>query len=470
MKKLLICLFSLMLQTFAEELPFVVLIPSYNNAPWIVKTLNSICMQKYSNYRILYIDDCSTDNAVSIVENYIEQHGLRNRFTLIKNAKRYRKLKNVYNAIHTYCLDSEIVILIDCDDWLAHENVFSLINKIYQTNDTWFTYGQDCPQPKNIADQWGIPHTGSCHETPEYVIRNNSFRQYPFVYMHMRSFPAWLFKLIKLEDLMSTTVQGYKGKFFPACNDYAILYPILEMAGKHIYFNPQLIYYYNVQTPLNGFKIDRNLQISSAKEVKSKAAYQPLAQPILNRLEQYKNKAVNLVVFAQTIDQVETVLAKVPRETITNCIVVYSNEHAENFKGHETNAYRMLSKEDTTSEQLVSFLSADYTLFAHCTDNFSKVTNISADILSLEQTFAYAFYYGYAADQLVTQEINSDIYAAKLSCQNEQFKANSTHLSLYRTADFISCAQQIPQATIAVLLQQWENQGDTGNSIGLVKA
>src|SRR5437868_2077214 len=53
----LFCSFTILIPT---QKPIVVIIPSYNNVQWCVKNIESVLTQNYSNYRVIYIDDCST--------------------------------------------------------------------------------------------------------------------------------------------------------------------------------------------------------------------------------------------------------------------------------------------------------------------------------------------------------------------------------------------------------------------------
>ena len=55
------------------EKPIVVVIPSYNNERWVENNLTSVFKQNYQNYRVIYVDDCSTDNTYKHVMELIEQ-------------------------------------------------------------------------------------------------------------------------------------------------------------------------------------------------------------------------------------------------------------------------------------------------------------------------------------------------------------------------------------------------------------
>lgn len=47
-----------------------IVIPSYNSEKTIKKTINSILNQTYTNFNIIIVDDCSTDNTVEIINEF----------------------------------------------------------------------------------------------------------------------------------------------------------------------------------------------------------------------------------------------------------------------------------------------------------------------------------------------------------------------------------------------------------------
>jgi hypothetical protein len=73
----------------------------------------------------MYIDD--SDNCI---KDYISGQTIESKFSLKKNKSPKGVLSKLYSAIHSYD-DGEIVVLIDGDDWLAHERVLSLLNCAY---------------------------------------------------------------------------------------------------------------------------------------------------------------------------------------------------------------------------------------------------------------------------------------------------------------------------------------------------
>ncbi|MDR3646566.1 MAG: glycosyltransferase [Candidatus Babeliales bacterium] len=245
------------------EKPFVIVIPSYNNKYWYQKNLDSVFRQNYTNYRVIYIDDISSDKTGELVEQYIIERKQTHRTNLIKNTTRKLALANLYDAIHS-CKPEEIIVCLDGDDMLAHESVLSYLNNIYQNANTWLTYGQYKWYPYSKDGDWG------CIELPDYVIENNLFRESRYCTSHLRTFYASLFHKIKKEDLL------YEGKFFPMTGDLAMMFPLIEMAGYHSKFISDTLYIYNDASIINDYKTNPTLQITLDHYIRSQPKYQKL--------------------------------------------------------------------------------------------------------------------------------------------------------------------------------------------------
>ena len=63
-----------------EKSPLVsVIMPMYNSAKFIPQTLESLLYQTMTDFEVIVIDDCSTDNSVEVVESFSERFGGRLR-------------------------------------------------------------------------------------------------------------------------------------------------------------------------------------------------------------------------------------------------------------------------------------------------------------------------------------------------------------------------------------------------------
>ncbi|MFI5333336.1 MAG: glycosyltransferase family 2 protein [Candidatus Babeliales bacterium] len=225
----------------AEERPIVVIIPSYNNQKWCDKNVRSALNQKYSNFRIIYIDDCSTDNTANMVRMLKRKLDSNNRLVLLCNEKRCGALANIYKAVHDYCAPGEIVCTLDGDDWCKDDQVLATVNEAYANPNVWMTYGQFEGFPGKI--------NGFCREFPSFIVEHNAFRDFDWVSSHLRTFYAGLFQKIRLQDLVD------KGEFFDVTWDLGFMYPMLEMARERHKLIPRVLYVYNVDNPQSDFRI-----------------------------------------------------------------------------------------------------------------------------------------------------------------------------------------------------------------------
>ncbi len=249
---------------YPEELPIVVVIPSYKNKDWYERNLESIFIQNYHNYRVIFIDDASPDGTGKLAKAYVKEKGQQERVTLLLNSTRVGALANLYKAIWM-CSPQEIVVTLDGDDWFSNENVLSKLNEVYSREDVWLTYGQFAFYPEGSR--------GWASQVPDDIIRNNAFREYPWCTTHLRTFYAGLFHKIKIDDLL------HEGEFYPMAWDLAMMWPMLEMSGWHSRFIPDVLYIYNISTMLNDIKVDPTFQQNLGFTTRWKPKYTPIERP-----------------------------------------------------------------------------------------------------------------------------------------------------------------------------------------------
>jgi glycosyltransferase involved in cell wall biosynthesis len=243
-----------------QEKEIIVIIPSYNNEKWCEKNLDSVFLQKYKNFKVIYINDNSTDATQNLIESYRVNNHLEDKLAIINNFERCGALYNVYHAVHS-CTDTAIIIIVDGDDWLKHDQVFVRVNDAYSNPNVWLTYGSyDCDPPQKKG--------GCCAVIPHDVIKKNNFRGYKWVSTALRTFYAGIFKKIKKEDLF------YEGKFFEMAGDLAYMFPMLEMCGDRFKFIPEILYTYNVSNPINDSRKNGRLQGKMDTFIRKKERYQ----------------------------------------------------------------------------------------------------------------------------------------------------------------------------------------------------
>jgi glycosyltransferase involved in cell wall biosynthesis len=251
-----------------QEKRIVVITASYNNRQWYQQNLDSVFKQFYDNWHLIYICDgvdegAQSDGTGELVEQYIKARGMQHKVTLIRNTKRRGALANQYHAIHG-CNNTDIIAILDGDDFLATPYVFQRINKEYTRKKIWLTYGQ--------LKEWPQGGTG-CKQLPRKMIKRSLFRgqiNWPYFPSHLRTFYAALFKRINKEDLM------YNGDFMMMSSDVAIMVPMLEMAQERISFIPDILVLYNMANALNDSKVSQQLQEQLTAYVRTLPKYRRL--------------------------------------------------------------------------------------------------------------------------------------------------------------------------------------------------
>ena len=115
-----------------ENIKFSIIIPNYNNAEWISKTIESVLNQTYQEWEIYIIDDLSTDNSIEIIKQYQDK-----RINLIKSQiKLYNGGSRNIGILKAKESNPEgYLIFIDSDDWLANNRVLENINNFIDNED-----------------------------------------------------------------------------------------------------------------------------------------------------------------------------------------------------------------------------------------------------------------------------------------------------------------------------------------------
>lgn len=258
MNNKILVFFATALNLYAVDI--FVIIPSYNNINWYENNLNSVISQTDCAFKLIYIDDCSTDGTGEAVEVFLNDNLDSSRYILVKNNQRLGAMRNLYEAIHTLP-DNAVVVTLDGDDWFASSDVISKIRDVYENNNVWITFGA-------YKDTRGLEFINE--RIPYYYIKNNMFREYIWIFSHLRTFYAGLFKKINEEDLMCD------GKFLEYAWDQAFMLPMLEMAAERICQFQEVLYIYNVNNPISDFNVHGTKTSIMAGTIRKRQKYSRL--------------------------------------------------------------------------------------------------------------------------------------------------------------------------------------------------
>lgn len=242
---------------------FKVIVPFYNCSEYIVKCLSSIFIQTYTNFDVIIIDDCSTDDSLIKINNFISKVKPKQNIKIFKNKTNCGALANiVYGINNAECSDEDIIIQIDGDDWLYSAEVFNKLNVIYQ-EDVLLTYGSLVELSTKKLNK---TFTKKLFDTQKY---RKQYGEYYWVTSHLKTFKYKLWKKILDKDL-----RDINGTYFKVAWDLAMMYPMIEMAGlEKIVYVEEPMYIYNDLNPANDYKIRCKQQAATAKYIKNKKEY-----------------------------------------------------------------------------------------------------------------------------------------------------------------------------------------------------
>jgi len=208
---------------------FRIITPSFNNKKWTDVNIDSVLDQTYDNYTVLYVDDCSTDGTYDAV---MKKVGNNSKYTVIRNEKNMGAIYNYNDYFDILNLDDEdILVHLDGDDWLTGNDVLADLNKFYNENDFWMTYGHLVCYDGNHKNEDGskgrVVDGAGPQNLPyhDYVHKYKLYRNDLWRASHLRTWKWFLYKCIDRNDIVSKITN----EDFWTASDLAFQFAALEM-------------------------------------------------------------------------------------------------------------------------------------------------------------------------------------------------------------------------------------------------
>jgi teichuronic acid biosynthesis glycosyltransferase TuaG len=104
-----------------------IITPAYNCSATIEETINSVLQQSYSNWEMIIVDDCSSDNTVDIVSAYVRKD---ERIKLIRMEQNSGSAATRNTAIQR--AKGQFIALLDSDDLWKPKKIESQLNFMVQ--------------------------------------------------------------------------------------------------------------------------------------------------------------------------------------------------------------------------------------------------------------------------------------------------------------------------------------------------
>jgi len=232
---------------------FVFVMPAYNAEETIRYSISSVMMQNYPNWKIVIIDDMSTDNTVRSVESLIDNFGLDDdRIELIVNTEKKWEIANVIEGMK-HAESNDIICRLDGDDWLTDNDALAILNYRYETMGI---------QAAWTAHRWGFSHENISGPLPKdanpYV--------HEWVSSHLKTFRKSL-----LDNVKDENYRNEQGEYFKRIGDQVFYLPALHQAAGNWHFEPIVAYHYTIDpSPATFMSEDAKFQKSEAEQLRAR--------------------------------------------------------------------------------------------------------------------------------------------------------------------------------------------------------
>ena len=246
---------------------YVFIIASYNNEKNVFRNITSIINQTYKKWRIIYVNDASTDNTDMVFKRIVKQYKIENKVKYIVNDK---NMKQAYSKYHAYQMtkDNEIICILDGDDWLATNDALMILNRYYNNG------------YKIVTSNYNIIENGKINGSSIQYYNKNIIKNKDYKYLinygfcHLKTGYSILFKNIPEDNLK------YNEKWLDCCTDVAEMFSIIDLCkADEIIQIPEILYNYNKDNSLlydnSFFNINNEMKSESHFKIMEKIRTQP---------------------------------------------------------------------------------------------------------------------------------------------------------------------------------------------------
>jgi glycosyltransferase involved in cell wall biosynthesis len=198
-------------------------IPAYNVGKYIGESISSITSQSYTDYEVVIIDDCSSDNTLDAAANSVKSDD--SRFILKRREEHCGRIGQVKNEAIALLGDHEYICHVGSDD-IIPENCLELFVNYMDKNPE---IGACCGNFICFNDQgqqWTLPHVANSGDyDPSTLLR------------FMCLFPMRFYRKSVVEK-----VGGYSNELTSAV-DYDLALKVDEVTRIHRIKDPVTYYY-----------------------------------------------------------------------------------------------------------------------------------------------------------------------------------------------------------------------------------
>lgn len=179
---------------------------------WVGHCLSSLRSQTWLDWEaFVTIDPCGDRT----LQQAVAARGNDARIAIALNEQRQYSMRNLIDGIaRSNAAPDDVIVVLDGDDWLLHDDSLRIIARTYAQDDCWLTYGSWVCNEPDTPGRW-----------PGYPDDAYNFRSLQWLGTAVRTWKKWLWDRIDIADF-----RDRRGEFFRVVEDVAAMFPMMEMS------------------------------------------------------------------------------------------------------------------------------------------------------------------------------------------------------------------------------------------------
>lgn len=195
---------------------------------WIGHCLTSLRSQSWRDWEAFVTVDACGDRTYQQAQDVARYDS---RISITRNEGQHFSMRNLMGGIaRSNAAPEDIIVIVDGDDWLLHDDSLRIIARTYAEERCWLTYGSWVSNMAATPGRW-----------PGYPDDAYNFRSLPWLGTAIRTWKKWLWDLVDPADF-----RDRRGEFFRVVEDVAAMFPMMEMSTvRRIRHIAEPILFYN---------------------------------------------------------------------------------------------------------------------------------------------------------------------------------------------------------------------------------
>lgn len=209
-------------------------VPVYNVESYIRRCAKSLFGQTYDNIEYVFVDDCSPDNSIKILQEVLNEFPNRKDQVKILNNKQNLGSSATRN-VAINAMTGQFLMWVDSDDYIEPDMVEKLVVAQASNDADIVSCGVEIDLPQNVTKKILPPIFTSSRDMTLRLLQHNVFVS------------VWA-RLIRLNLYKENNIKSLDG--INNAEDYQMM-PRLAYYAKSVTTIPDALYHYNCQNQLS---------------------------------------------------------------------------------------------------------------------------------------------------------------------------------------------------------------------------